>query len=451
MIDLSKVKNILIVNSRSSERKLTGMVMWGALAVASHYKTAIPGSDVVFLDENNEDNFFEKFKEVLKTRDMVGFSLTSMQIKYTLPLIKYIREYYPNIKVIGGGIHMILFPNEDYGDYFDEIVTGEMPKDHFLHELYPEKVLEVFRKKRAQVISGFNCSYKCTFCVNSVRNCKYESMAPEKICAEIDYLVDKYNPPKIYFRDEDFFQDMNKARIVVEHIIKKDYKFIWDVSSRVTHFMPGRVDDEFLEKLVKSGCRQFRFGVETGSQRMLNFLRKGQTPKQIIHAVKQCNKYGIHATCSIMIGIPTETAEDREQTYALIDALYKIGDKVEILGPQIYRPYPGGLLYEEIKKYGTYILPKKFEDWATFYDNNPMGDVFDTEVHYPWLTSAENKFLPYVWVVAHYGLNYSKSKNIIKKIVGLILMWHWKARRFDNLDVRIFMRLRKSLLKSDLE
>jgi len=175
--------------------------MWGALAVASHYKTAIPGSDVVFLDENNEDNFFEKFKEVLKTRDMVGFSLTSMQIKYTLPLIKYIREYYPNIKVIGGGIHMILFPNEDYGDYFDEIVTGEMPKDHFLHELYPEKVLEVFRKKRAQVISGFNCSYKCTFCVNSVRNCKYESMAPEKICAEIDYLVDKYNPPKIYFRD----------------------------------------------------------------------------------------------------------------------------------------------------------------------------------------------------------------------------------------------------------
>lgn len=424
--------------------------MWGALAVASFYKKTIIGSEVVFLDENNEDDFFEKFKQVVKSSDLVGFSLTSMQIKYTLPLLKYIRKNYPDIKIIGGGIHMILFPHQDYGDYFDEIVTGEFPKDYFLHELYPEKVKEVFRRKRAQVISGFNCSYKCAFCVNSVRNCRYESVSPDKICAEIDYIVREFNPPKIYFRDEDFFQDINKARFVVDHIIKKNYKFVWDVSSRVTHFIAGRVDDEFLAKLVKSGCRQFRFGVESGSQRILNYLKKGQTPAQIIRAVKRCHKYGIHATCSIMIGIPTETAADREETYALIDELYKIGDQVEILGPQIYRPYPGGLLYEEIKKYGL-KFPEKFEDWATFYDHNPMGDVFDTEVHYPWLTAKENKFLPYVWVVAHYGLNYSKSKNIIKKLIGLILMWHWKLRWFDAPDVRLFMKLRKALLKSDLE
>lgn len=444
-------KNILIVNSRSSERKLTGMVMWGALAVASFYKKTVPGSDVIFLDENNEDNFFDKFREALKTRELVGFSLTSMQIKYTLPLIKYIRENYPGIKIIGGGIHMILFPDQDYGDYFDEIVTGDMPKDYFLHELYPEKVIEVFKKKRAQVISGFNCSYKCAFCVNSVRNCKYQSMAPEKICNEIDYLVSRFNPPKIYFRDEDFFQDMDKARYVVDYIIKENYKFVWDVSSRVTHFMPGRVDDEFLEKLVKSGCRQFRFGVESGSQKILNYLRKGQTPKQIIHAVKQCAKYNIHATCSIMIGIPTETAADREETYSLIDALYKIGDKVEILGPQIYRPYPGGLLFEEVKKYGTYVLPDKFEDWATFYDKNPMGDVFDTSVNYPWLSPEENRLLPYVWIVAHYGLNYSKSSNLIKKLIAVWLIWHWRWRWFRSLDVRFFMFLRKKFLKADLE
>ena len=53
-------KKILIVNTASSERKLVGMVMWGAWAVASYLKETIDGSDVRFLDENNEDNFREK-------------------------------------------------------------------------------------------------------------------------------------------------------------------------------------------------------------------------------------------------------------------------------------------------------------------------------------------------------------------------------------------------------
>jgi radical SAM superfamily enzyme YgiQ (UPF0313 family) len=214
--------------------------------------------------------------------------------------------------------------------------------------------------------------------------------------------------------------------------------------------MPGRVDDELLPKIVKSGCSQLRFGVESGSQRVLNFLRKGQTVEQIKFAVAQCVKYGMAATCSVMTGIPTETKAEREETYKLITELNKMGDKVEILGPQIYRPYPGGLLYEEAKKYGM-VFPNKFADWATFYDANPIGDVFDTSVDYPWLTKKENKILPYVWVVAHYGLNYSQSKNLIKKLIGCWLMWHWQLRCFGGWDVKFFMFIRKKFLKTDLD
>ncbi|MFA4890435.1 MAG: radical SAM protein [Candidatus Paceibacterota bacterium] len=448
-IDLSKIKKILIVNSRSSDRKLTGMVMWGAWAVSSYFKKAL-GADVIFLDENNEDDFLEKFKKAVTDRELVGFSLTSMQIKYTVPLVKYVRENYPKIKIIAGGIHPILFPDQNYGDYFDEVFAGELPKDTFDYSLLQEKVKDVYRHKRAQVVTGFNCSYKCAFCINSVRNCQYEGLPIEKILADIDYVVKEFNPPKIYFRDEDFFQDIDKARAIVNHIIKKKYKFTWDASSRVTHFMPGRVDDDFLPKVVESGCRQFRFGVESGSQRVLNFLRKGQTPEKIKFAVKQCVKYGIKPTCSVMTGIPTETAEEREETFDLISEISGYGRDVEILGPQIYRPYPGGSLYEEVKKSG-YVLPDTFDGWVNYYDENPLGDVFDTDVHYPWLSKRENEFLPYVWVVAHYGLNYSKSKNIIKRIIGWWLMRHWKARWFDAPDVKLFMFIRKKFLKTDLE
>jgi len=451
-IDISRMNKVLIVNTRSSDRKLAGMVMWGAWAVASYLKKNLSGGDVVFLDENNEDDFENKFKEAARGRDTIGFSITSMQIKYTMPLVRYLRTNYPNIKIILGGIHPILFPDQDYGNYFDQVISAELPKDYFDYGLLSEKVKEVFRRKRGQVITGFNCSYKCTFCVNSVRNCHYESVSAEKVLENIDYIVREFNPPKIYFRDEDFFQDIEKARKIVDGIIERGYRFRWEVSSRVNHFViPGRVDDGFLEKIKKSGCLQFRFGVESGSNRILNFLRKGQNVDFIKRAVSQCVKYDIHACCSFMTGIPTETAEDREETFRLIEELAAMGKKVEILGPQMYRPYPGGELYEKAKSYGL-KFPEKIDEWETFYDKNPLGDVFDRVVYYPWLSRRESETLLNVWVVAHYGINYYRSEKIIKRIIGFwFFNVHWKRRWFSGCDINLFMYLRRKLLKTDLD
>ncbi len=451
-MDLSRIKNILIVNTRSEEKKLAGFVMWGAWVVASYFKAVIPGSDVKFLDENNEDDFEKKFYAILPSRDTVGFSLTSMQIKYSLPLIKHIKEKFPEIRVIVGGIHPVLFPDQDYGNLIDEVVKYDLPKDYLDYDLLPENVKYTYRTRRAQVVTGFNCSFKCAFCVNSVRNCRYEGVPPERIKSDMDYVVNEFKPKKIYFRDEDFFQDFEKAQTVVDHIIKKSYRFVWDTNSRVTSFVKGKIDDEFLQKLVKSGCTNLRFGVESGSQRMLNYLRKGQTVDQIKFAIKQCVKYHINASCSLLTGIPGETDEDREQTYQMIEELSGYGPEVTILGPQLFRPYPGGLIYEEIKKYGL-KFPEKFDDWATYYDEskNPVGNVFDSTINYPWLSAKEKKTLPNVFMVAHYGLNWSKSTNLIKKIIGSWIKLHWKLRWFSGWDLKLFMYARKKLLKAELE
>lgn len=448
-LDLEKMKNILIVNSRSNKIKMEGFVMWGAWSVSSYLKKEVKDADVVFLDENNEDNFWEKFKEIIPSRDTVGFSLTSMQIKYSLPLIKYIKRNFPHIKVIIGGIHPTLFPDQDYGDLVDLVITNDLPKTNFDYSLLPQKVKDFFRK-RAQVVTGFNCSFKCAFCVNSVRNCRYEGMPLDQILTDIDYIVKEYHPGKIYFRDEDFFQDINKARAIIDHILKNNYKFVWDTPCRVTNFVKGRVDDELLEKMVRSGCYVLRFGVESGSQAMLNYLRKGQTIDQIKFAVKQCVKYKINASCSMLIGYPGEKREDREKTYELIEELNGYGKYAQILGPQLYRPYPGGILYEEIKKYG-FKFPEKFEDWADYYDEqkNPTGDVFDSQINYPWLSAKENKYLPNVFVVVNYGLNYLKQDSIIKRIIGAYFWIHWKLRWFGGLDLKLFMVIRKKFLKDD--
>ena len=92
---IGNASKILIVNTVSSERKLVGMVMWGAWAVASYLKQTINDSDVKFLDENNEDDFREKFDEIIKDREAAGFSTTSMQIKQTFPLVNLLRSKIP--------------------------------------------------------------------------------------------------------------------------------------------------------------------------------------------------------------------------------------------------------------------------------------------------------------------------------------------------------------------
>ena len=82
-----------------------------------------------------------------------------------------------------------------------------------------------------------------------------------------------------------------------------------------------------------------------------------------------------------------------------------------------------------------YKLPTKFDDWAVYYNTNPLGDIFDSgemDTGYPWLTKKENKVLPYVWVVVHYGLNYLKSDRPLKRLIGYWFWLHWKLRWFKS-------------------
>ncbi|MFC1518015.1 B12-binding domain-containing radical SAM protein [Candidatus Margulisiibacteriota bacterium] len=437
MIEFNKFKNILIVNSRAGKIKHAGQVMWGSWAVASHLQKAYPQAKITFLDENNEDDFLRKYQTIAKEQDAVGFSVSSMQIQDTLPLVVYLRKNYPRIKTFVGGIHPTLFPNQDYGNLFDYIITEDLPKNYFDYNLLPKKVKKYFSKKRAEIVTGFNCSYKCTFCINSTRNCHYESIPIKNILENIDYTVKEFNPKKVYFRDEDFFQDIKKAEAIINHIKEKKYTFRWEANSRVNHFNQQRINEALLEKMRETHCSQIRFGIESGSQRVLNYLQKGQNLKQIRFAVRQCIKYGLGVACSFIFGLPTETAQEREETYKLISELSGYDKKVLILGPQIYRPYPGGKLFDEAKKYGL-KFPEKFIDWPDYFKNSPAGDILDIKSTLPWLSKKENNNLPYVWVVAHYGLNYSKANSLLKKMIGYWFLMHWKFRWFSGLDIKFF-------------
>jgi len=83
-----------------------------------------------------------------------------------------------------------------------------------------------------------------------------------------------------------FFVNKERVLEVLDGIKQKGLKFKWVTSCRVDYFRDNYINDQFLEKLKESGCYKLMFGAESGSQRVLDFLKKDINIEQIIKSAK---------------------------------------------------------------------------------------------------------------------------------------------------------------------
>jgi len=161
------------------------------------------------------------------------------------------------------------------------------------------------------------CPFKCTFCsVGSIWGRRYTYFSAERVVAEIEHLIQKYGAKGIYFREDNF--TVNKERTVkfCNLLLEKGIKIAWACETRV-----DTLDRDLLDLMVRSGLKAFYFGVESGSQRVLDFLKKGINIAQTKAAFKLCQEFGVKTAASVIVGTPGETPEDLQQTIALINEL----------------------------------------------------------------------------------------------------------------------------------
>ena len=112
-------------------------------------------------------------------------------------------------------------------------------------------------------------------------------------------------------------------------------------------------------------------------------LKKDIKVENIIRSSRMLGEAGIVATYSFMMGIPGETIEDMRLTRKLITQIRRENPNVTMIGPQIFRPYPGGELYQEcVEKYG-YVSPVTIDDWTRRLD---MATGFEDLEHLTWIT-----------------------------------------------------------------
>jgi len=186
------------------------------------------------------------------------------------------------------------------------------------------------------------CPFDCTFCsVQSIWGRSYRYMSAERIVDDIEHMIKYYGMRAAYFREDHF--TLKKSRVIefCELLLKKNISIDWLCETRV-----DKLDDlEFQKLLARAGCKAFYIGVESGSPRMLEFLKKDEKVEQFINAFDIAKEVGIKTYASFVVGAPTETEEERDMTENFISRI-----KPDHVGKNVFVGIPGSELYDYVRK-----------------------------------------------------------------------------------------------------
>jgi radical SAM superfamily enzyme YgiQ (UPF0313 family) len=204
------------------------------------------------------------------------------------------------------------------------------------------------------MIISRGCPFRCSFC--SSRNFwdkKLRSRSPENFVAEIRSLQKDYGTKYFMFWDDSFTINRKIVLRYCQAIIDAGLKINWKTATRA-----DLVDEELLRTMKRAGCVKLEIGVESGSERIKKLIFKDVTNEQIKRAFSMIKKSGISSGAFFMAGFPEETAEDLDQTLALMKEL----DATEMTF-NIFDPMPGSTEYEKCIKLG---LVPEHPDWGNF-------------------------------------------------------------------------------------
>tara|TARA_B100002003_G_scaffold108438_1_gene100552 strand:- start:22 stop:1434 length:1413 start_codon:yes stop_codon:yes gene_type:complete len=334
--------------------------------------------------------------------DFVGFSSTTMQIDSAHKIAEEVKKKLPQVKTLIGGPHVSALPEEtmkrlsffDYGfigesehtiiefvDAFSngkqfENVTGLVykenetikvnPKRKFIENLdklplpawdllpnlaenYQQSVARVDHVPAASVTTSRGCPCKCIFCARNVYGISYRGHSDQYVIKMIEFLIDHYGMKSISFEDENFTANKKRLRAICERVTEKKYDLTWSCAGRI-----DMVNEESLRIMKKAGCTSISYGIESGSQRILDILGKKLRVEKIREGIKNTSKAGIRARGYFIIGNPAETFESIKETEKIIMGLPFSEVQISFM-----TPFPGTDLYDTATEYGEFN-----NDWA---------------------------------------------------------------------------------------
>jgi len=273
-------------------------------------------------------------------------------------------------------------------------------RDFFDTDLYfPPPTKRISKWKAGNMITSRGCPYQCTYCMASFmwqRKVRFRSIGD--VIREIEECINKYRIREFNFHDELF--TVNKKRTIefCQEVVKRKLDIAWVCMIRVDF-----ADEETLREMKKAGCRKIMFGFESGSQMILDKMKKRVALEKAEEAVRVVKKVGIKTAGNFMIGNIGETVETIRQT---IDLAKKLN--TDTMAFFVASPYPGTEFYQTAKKNGYFRKDLEWKDFTLVSNNLPPLNL-------PGL-SAE-KILE--WQKRAYREYYMRPKYILMKLFSI--------------------------------
>ncbi len=433
--------------------KTGGLVKNVALPInLVHIGTAVEDKHPVRIYDRNllpEDNqLLECLQEY--TPDIIGInSITSGMLLDVIYVGKFIKEKFPKAIIVIGGVHATIEPDSVLREPFvDYIIRGEgeaaflefcdtfdkNPKNLKKLKNVNKNPLRPFVNMDDLKLPNYNlvdiskyglfyvnlsrgCPGSCTFCYSpkmwGIDNhpC-IRAYSTEKAIELFKELIEKYHVKVFSIVDDNFMPFRSRALEICKFL--KNYK--------VSFFCLGRadyLDDEILQALKEAGCHTIQVGIESGSQRILDYLNKKITVEKNIEAIQRCKKHKVRLDASCMVGITTETLDELKQTEWLIRTY-----KPDLVAVKVFNPMPGTPVFDECLEKGFFKKPETLEEWASWAGefvsvkhntSNIPDDILMKKTEELWMVGFyKNKFKRFL-----YWLKEGEFRYILKSAKGL--------------------------------
>ena len=379
----------------------------GLLEIASFLR--VNNVDVTFCDlAGLTDNYW-----FIPDADIYGITCATPHYPFVIKIVKKLKERQRDALVVLGGFHPTTEPERTLRDTKcdmvikgegeqamldivngkrDRIITAPLVPDINKIPLPAWDMIDMHdyvkmgtnmvigptpNNKEGKILSARGCPFDCAFCAQaavSKRRMRYKNV--ERVVEEIKFLNARYGCDRIYFNDDTFIVDdkrVFKLCAALKEIHEQGILYDWHCLTRA-----DRTDPELFRKMYESGCRMVTYGIETGSQKILDIIEKETTVEENKNAIKIAKAAGLKVRAQMIVGLPGETEETVEETANFIREV-----PADIFGMHIFVPLPGCQIWNDPDRFNFPIdkdttfeyyhtIGKRGEVDAAYLQTNPQ-------------------------------------------------------------------------------
>ena len=395
----------------------------------------------------------------LRQPDVVGVSMMSVDYNPAMECLAVVREVLPHAITVVGGAHPTIMPDEvkdstlidhvflgeaeiTFPDFLERCQRGE-PSERVISPVQPdldaipfadhELFLQEWRKWGYQqdspeapfvaelpppfvtIIAGRGCIYNCSYCQPAERHIfgrRVRRRSVANVMAELRELHQRYSFNSLMFHDDCLTEDREWVIAFCQAYREAGFRQPFFCQSRADIIVKN---EDMVRLMAEAGLRGYLIGFESGSDRVLRFIRKGTKRAQNLEAARICRRYGIAIWANYMLGLTTETKEEVMETVSMLKEI-----DPDYYSPAFYTPHPGSDLYTYCQENDLSLI--KSHD---SYRRNP-DEAKIKGVDYVWLQGAlaesQRRTLPNRLrrSVRYYWKRYAQPKKIVRRVKRLL-------------------------------